>query len=113
MRDFAALVDRIIEMEPGVAHCRDTVEKEVLHHQLLGAMRDAGLLRHLTFKGGTCLRLCHRAPRLAEDLDFSGGAFASAGMDHDGGGIVRKWVGRGGVAPSRGPKLGQADTSVG
>ena len=51
MRDFAALVDRIIEMEPGVAHCRDTVEKEVLHHELLGAMRDAGLLRHLTLKG--------------------------------------------------------------
>ena len=36
-------------------------------------MSRAGLLKDLTFMGGTCLRACYGAQRLSEDLDFTGG----------------------------------------
>lgn len=36
-------------------------------------MSEAGLLRELTFIGGTCLRACYGSARLSEDLDFTGG----------------------------------------
>lgn len=51
------------------------VEKEILHHDILRLMADAGLLKSLTFFGGTSLRLCHGSNRLSEDLDFKGGAW--------------------------------------
>ena len=82
MRDFVAVAAEIIRNDPGLASCAPVVEKELLHHELLGAMSDAGFLRSLIFKGGTCLRLCHGGLRLSEDLDFSGGAsFDDAMMD--------------------------------
>nr|WP_274620714.1 nucleotidyl transferase AbiEii/AbiGii toxin family protein [Colwellia maritima] len=31
-----------------------------------------GFLQHLTFIGGTSLRLCYNSNRLSEDLDFTG-----------------------------------------
>ena len=74
MRDFAAVAAEIIRNDPGLAACAPAVEKELLHHELLGTMSEAGFLRRLVFKGGTCLRLCHGGLRLSEDLDFSGGA---------------------------------------
>jgi predicted nucleotidyltransferase component of viral defense system len=49
------------------------VEKEILHHDILREMQEAGLLKSLTFFGGTSLRLCHASNRLSEDLDFKGG----------------------------------------
>ena len=49
------------------------VEKEILHHDILREMQEAGLLKSLTFFGGTSLRLCHSSNRLSEDLDFKGG----------------------------------------
>lgn len=48
------------------------VEKEVMHHDILREMNNAGYLQNLTFIGGTCLRLCYGSDRLSEDLDFSG-----------------------------------------
>ncbi|MCY3821389.1 MAG: nucleotidyl transferase AbiEii/AbiGii toxin family protein [Gammaproteobacteria bacterium] len=71
--DFMALAEEIIERKGQLAHCRKTVEKEILHMEILRAMSQAGILRNLVFKGGTCLRLCRGAERLSEDLDFSGG----------------------------------------
>jgi len=50
---------------------RPVVEKELLHHDILREMGQAGLLRELAFIGGTCLRLCYGSPRLSEDLDFT------------------------------------------
>lgn len=50
------------------------VEKELLHHEILRTMAEAGLLHQLTFIGGTCLRACHGSNRLSEDLDFTGGS---------------------------------------
>ena len=82
MRDFAAIAAEIIRNDPGLAPCGPAVEKELLHHEMLGAMSEAGYLHRLVFKGGTCLRLCHGGLRLSEDLDFSGGAsFDDAMMD--------------------------------
>ena len=45
--------------------------KEILHYDILAAMRRAGFLDRLAFHGGTALRLCCGAERLSEDLDFS------------------------------------------
>lgn len=74
MRDFLAIADRIVRDEPGLAACLPVIEKELLHVEMLRAMHQAGHLRHLAFKGGTCLRLCHGGLRFSEDLDFSGGS---------------------------------------
>ena len=73
MLDFLSVASEIVRDDPGLAPCRPVIEKELLHFEILGAMHDAGLLRHLTFKGGTCMRLCHGGVRFSEDLDFSGG----------------------------------------
>ena len=76
--DFNELADRAAE--PGNVAASGTIKKEILHYDILWAMHTAGLLAHLVFKGGTCLRLCHGSPRLSEDLDFSGGAGFSASI---------------------------------
>ena len=71
---FDALVDEAIRNSPELAVLRPVVEKELLYHDILRLMSDAGLLVRLTFIGGTCLRACYGSERLSEDLDFSGGA---------------------------------------
>lgn len=49
------------------------IEKEILHYSILSVMSHKGYLSHLTFQGGTSLRLCYNSDRLSEDLDFTGG----------------------------------------
>lgn len=44
--------------------------KEAIHLHLLSALSDAGILRHVVFRGGTALRLCYGGERYSEDLDF-------------------------------------------
>ena len=73
MLDFLSVASEIIRDDPGLVPCQPAIEKELLHFEILSAMHGAGHLRHLMFKGGTCLRLCHGALRFSEDLDFSGG----------------------------------------
>lgn len=73
MDDFQGIAADIVARDPSLLPCLPAVEKELLHSAILTAMHDAGHLRHLMFKGGTCLRLCHGALRFSEDLDFSGG----------------------------------------
>ena len=58
---------------PGLSHMRPVVEKELLHYDLLFTLDKEKLLDHLTFQGGTSLRLCYGAPRFSEGLDFVGG----------------------------------------
>lgn len=70
---FDRLVSRALESRGGLAPLRPVVEKELLHHDILREMSEAGLLNHLTFIGGTCLRACYGSDRLSEDLDFTGG----------------------------------------
>jgi hypothetical protein len=66
---FDDLVERAMQAG-GRAHMRPVIEKELLHHDILFALDQAGLLEPLTFQGGTALRLCYGAQRFSEDLDF-------------------------------------------
>ncbi len=88
--NFSELVERAME-KPGLQVIGHVVEKELLHYDILFTLEREGCLKSLVFHGGTCLRLCYNAPRLSEDLDFTGGNdfdsadlknLASALMDH-------------------------------
>jgi len=70
---FDQLVSQALQSQGGLAPLRPVVEKELLHHDILREMSTAGLLKNLTFIGGTCLRVCYGSNRLSEDLDFAGG----------------------------------------
>lgn len=67
------LVDEALRSRGDLVTLRPVVEKELLHHDILREMSEAGLLAGLTFIGGTCLRACYGSARLSEDLDFTGG----------------------------------------
>ena len=71
---FDQLVDTALLNNQALSPLRIVVEKELLHHDILREMSDAGLLYSLTFMGGTCLRACYGSSCLSEDLDFTGGA---------------------------------------
>lgn len=70
---FDQLVDEALKSRSDLTTLRPVVEKELLHHDILRELADAGLLVGLTFIGGTCLRACYGSSRLSEDLDFTGG----------------------------------------
>lgn len=74
MNLFDSLVEEALSHRQGIGLLRPVVEKELLHHDLLREMSQAGLLARLTFIGGTCLRACYGSERLSEDLDFTGGS---------------------------------------
>lgn len=65
---FDQLVDEAVRSRGELAPLRPVVEKELLHHDILREMSEAGLLAGLTFIGGTCLRACYGSPRLSEDF---------------------------------------------
>lgn len=78
--DFDSLVEEVIQQE-GLLALRPVVEKELLHYDILFCLSESGLLRKLTFQGGTSLRLCYTSNRFSEDLDFAGGPeFCSADL---------------------------------
>ena len=70
---FDRLVVEAMDTQGELSPLQIVVEKELLHHEILREMNRAGLLKHLTFIGGTCLRACYGSNRLSEDLDFTGG----------------------------------------
>lgn len=70
---FDQLVSQALKNQGELAPLQAVVEKELLHHDILREMSNAGLLKKLTFIGGTCLRSCYGSNRLSEDLDFTGG----------------------------------------
>jgi predicted nucleotidyltransferase component of viral defense system len=70
---FDQLVDEALKSRADLTTLRPVVEKELLHHDILRELSEAGLLAGLTFIGGTCLRACYGSSRLSEDLDFTGG----------------------------------------
>jgi predicted nucleotidyltransferase component of viral defense system len=76
---FDELVDEALRSRGDLSSLRPVVEKELLHHDILREMSEAGLLAGLTFIGGTCLRACYGSPRLSEDLDFTGGSLFERG----------------------------------
>lgn len=71
---FDQLVDEALKSRADLSTLRPVVEKELLHHDILRELGEAGLLAGLTFIGGTCLRACYGSVRLSEDLDFTGGS---------------------------------------
>jgi predicted nucleotidyltransferase component of viral defense system len=71
---FDRLVDQALVQHGELASLRVVVEKELLHHDIMLALSEAGMLEKLCFIGGTCLRACYGSNRLSEDLDFTGGA---------------------------------------
>ncbi len=71
---FDQLVDEALKSRADLSTLRPVVEKELLHHDILRELAEAGLLAGLTFIGGTCLRACYGSARLSEDLDFTGGS---------------------------------------
>jgi len=73
MNLFDQLVSQAMQNQGELAPLKSVVEKELLHHDILREMSEAGLLDGLTFIGGTCLRACFGSQRLSEDLDFTGG----------------------------------------
>ncbi|NDL01442.1 nucleotidyl transferase AbiEii/AbiGii toxin family protein [Photorhabdus bodei] len=78
--NFNAIVDEVIEQDR-LANLRPVVEKELLHYDILFCLSKDGLLKEITFQGGTSLRLCYGSNRFSEDLDFAGGrGFCSADL---------------------------------
>lgn len=73
MNLFDQLVTEALQQHTTEPMLRPVIEKELLHHDIIREMSRAGLLKDLTFMGGTCLRACYGAQRLSEDLDFTGG----------------------------------------
>ena len=71
---FDELVDQALLNRPELSPLRVVVEKELLHHDIMRVLDATGLLKQLTFIGGTCLRACYGSNRLSEDMDFTGGA---------------------------------------
>lgn len=74
MNLFEQLVDQALSHNTELTQLRVVAEKELLHHDVLLAVSDSGLLQKLCFIGGTCLRACYGSNRLSDDLDFTGGA---------------------------------------
>jgi len=70
---FDQLVNEALRARADLSSLRPVVENELLRHDILREMSEAGLLAGLTFIGGTCLRACYGSSRLSEDLDFTGG----------------------------------------
>ncbi|EKT62231.1 nucleotidyl transferase AbiEii/AbiGii toxin family protein [Providencia burhodogranariea] len=78
--DFNVLVDDIVTAN-NLTLNRPVVEKELLHYDILYCLSIAGILKTITFQGGTSLRLCYGSNRFSEDLDFAGGhEFCSANI---------------------------------
>ncbi len=66
-------INQILKQHPEYAGIIPVIEKEILHHDIMHVLVEQGALQHLTFIGGTSLRLCYNSSRLSEDLDFNGG----------------------------------------
>ena len=71
MNLFDKTIDIVLHNNKQYSALRPVIEKEILHYDILRELNNIGLLRKLTFIGGTCLRSCYGSQRLSEDLDFS------------------------------------------
>lgn len=65
------LVTQALTNHPEYAQLQVTIEKEIIHQDILKILSQHKILPKLTFIGGTCLRSCYNANRLSEDLDFT------------------------------------------
>lgn len=67
------LINQVLANNPDYLGLDNVLEKEVLHHDIMLVLHKEGFLQHLTFIGGSSLRLCYNSNRLSEDLDFTAG----------------------------------------
>lgn len=67
------LLKQVLASKSEFLGLEETIEKEILHHDIMTVLHNRGLLQQLTFIGGTSLRLCYNSSRLSEDLDFTAG----------------------------------------
>lgn len=74
MINIKQLSTQICQSDPQLASLKSTVEKEILHYEIMATLANHGFLKKLTFQGGTCLRMMYGSNRLSEDLDFAGGS---------------------------------------
>lgn len=95
---FRQLADQAM-LDPDVQGLRPVVEKELLDYEILSALILEGLLKDLTFQGGTSLRLLHGAVRYSEDLDFSAGPGFSTEHAGDIAGAIQNRVAKNYVVP--------------
>ncbi len=80
--DLDDLVRRVFDQKPELEALQPIVVKELIHYEIMWSLDDAGLLKDLTFHGGTALRLCYGSSRMSEDLDFtSGSGFTRADVE--------------------------------
>lgn len=79
-------IDLVLKNNPQYQGMGDSVEKELLQHDILEVLKKEGVLKDLVFIGGTSLRLCYNSSRLSEDLDFNAGfdfdASSLSGLEH-------------------------------
>jgi len=73
MNLFEQTIEAVLLNNQNYYNLRPAVEKEILHQDFLRTLGKAGVLRKLSFMGGTCLRTCYGFSRISEDLDFTGG----------------------------------------
>jgi predicted nucleotidyltransferase component of viral defense system len=92
--ELRQLTDAALAEIPDGEALRPVVEKELLHYDILRALDQAGLLDHLTFQGGTALRLCYGSARYSEDLDFVGGPDFTADDLAALAGVVETFIGK-------------------
>lgn len=71
MNLFDKTIQTVLQNNKQYIALRPVIEKEILHYDILRELNNIGLLKKLTFIGGTCLRSCYGSERLSEDLDFS------------------------------------------
>ena len=69
---FQSLAEMALH-DPALVGMQALVVKELLHDEILYILERGSWLNDLVFQGGTALRLWYGAPRLSEDLGFSGG----------------------------------------
>jgi len=69
------IADKFVDLYARNSGLRDKLiaERDVVLTDALRALADDGVMNHLAFKGGTCLRklVCGSAGRFSEDLDFT------------------------------------------
>ena len=67
------MVHRVINRKPELEDLQPVVTKELIHYEIMWSLDNAGLLKDLTFHGGTALRLCYGANRMSEDSTLQEG----------------------------------------
>lgn len=108
------LIKSVLKSNPEFLGLENTIEKEILHHDIITILHKNGLLQKLTFIGGTSLRLCYNSSRLSEDLDFTAGTSFRPNQFTGLGDEIKIFLEKkyGLTVSVREPKLSKTDTST-